>query len=121
MYSIITLVLSSFLLSLVLSPFCRDFALRRGLVDKPEGGRKTHENAVPRSEAWRLSSPAALPWDYSCSAPLDASRADLGAIPFVVKPVPKLLLVFAIGLADDIFGLKPFEYRVSVRQHSLIA
>src|ERR1043166_8188697 len=45
-----TLVLAgvSFILSFLLTPLFRDFAIRRGLLDKPDSKRKLHTARVPR-------------------------------------------------------------------------
>ena len=48
MYSITVLALFSFVLSLLLTPLCRNIAVRRGLLDKPDADRKFHKSPVPR-------------------------------------------------------------------------
>ena len=48
MFSLLTLFVTSFILSFVLTPLVRNLALRYGWVDQP-GGRKIHASPIPRA------------------------------------------------------------------------
>ncbi len=88
MMLLLTLWLCSFALSLLLTPVCRDLALRFRCVDRPDNGRKLHARPVPRI--------GGIPIMAAC-------------LPLVVlwRPVfPSVLLIFAAGLWDDLFGLR---------------
>jgi UDP-GlcNAc:undecaprenyl-phosphate/decaprenyl-phosphate GlcNAc-1-phosphate transferase len=93
------------LCALLLTPLVRRWSLALGLVDAP-GGRKVHPAPVPRVGGVAVLAAAA--------AAIALSRADL--LPFTTTtaatPLGSLwpvlagaLLVFAIGLADDIASL----------------
>src|SRR5207249_2977733 len=106
MYSIIFLSLASFLFCLFLTPLVRIGSERYGLVDRPNAKRKHHATPTPRTGgiAIALSYVAAL--GLMLLSPLNA--ADSVNIPFVLSLVPAAVLVFAIGLLDDVFGLPPW-------------
>lgn len=107
MYSILFVVLSSFLICLITTPLVRDFFLRRGLVDAPDMVRKRHLHSVPRfggiallvSYVGALALLIVLGWKAH-----DVLRP---ALPSVFKLVPAGLAIFLTGLFDDLFGLRP--------------
>lgn len=49
MWTLLTILGSSFLLGLALTPIVRSVASRCGLVDQPDGGRKVHARPIPVS------------------------------------------------------------------------
>ena len=93
----------SFLVALILTPLCRNFFTRAGLVDRPDGGRRQHRQPIPRLGGI----PIVISW--GCAVLL------LNC--FVIAPfatlnwglIPALAMIFGTGLADDIWGLKPLE------------
>ncbi len=89
--------LISFGLSLVLTPVCRDLALRWGWVDQPEHGA-ARARPIPRI--------GGVPVLLACvlSVALVA-----GAWPAMSALLPAGLLVFACGLCDDLYGLSPWQ------------
>ncbi len=109
MHSIVILGLCSFLLSLVLTPLCRNIALRRGLVDKPDADRKFHKRPVPRVGGVPIMLSFAVAAGLMALSPLTAGHAIAGALPFALRLMPGLLVVFLTGLADDLIGLKPWH------------
>jgi UDP-GlcNAc:undecaprenyl-phosphate GlcNAc-1-phosphate transferase len=109
MISLIFLAVSSFILSLFLTPLVRNLALRFGLVDKPDDHRKTHIIPIPRVGgvaifAATLGSYFLLVWIGSNASPIVRS-----GIPFGLKLLPAILVVFSVGLLDDLFGLRPWH------------
>ncbi len=90
--------LVSFALSLVLTPLCRDVALRWGWVDHPDRSRRAHTRPIPRI--------GGVPVLLACvlSVALVA-----GAWPAMSTLLPALAVVFACGLYDDLYGLSPWQ------------
>ena len=109
MYVLLLLGVSSFLLCLLLTPLVRDLFLRFGLVDRPDSERKFHMLAVPRV--------GGIPIVLSCAGSfamlywLFGNRGRIyiqhGQILHAVLPASSV--IFAVGLLDDIFGLKPWQ------------
>jgi UDP-GlcNAc:undecaprenyl-phosphate/decaprenyl-phosphate GlcNAc-1-phosphate transferase len=109
MFSLIALVLSSLVVCFVLTPFLRDFFNFLGIVDKPDF-RKQHGRPVPRLGGIGLMAAysaamiaLALGWYRGLFDPQDPS------IRLVARLSPAILLIFAIGLYDDIRGLSPWK------------
>lgn len=97
----------SLLLSLSLTPIVRLLAVRWNLVDKPDNKRKVHQRPTPRVGG------IAVGGAYFGSLALlgiwlhfqhSTYASGLTAIQSIV---PSAVLVFLIGLADDILDLKP--------------
>src|SRR5512133_1369504 len=109
MYSITGLLLCSFLLSLVLTPLCRNLALRYSLVDKPDNDRKIHREPIPRVGGVPIMLAYGAAVALLALSPLGASHIVAGSLPFALRLMPALLIIFITGLADDIFGLKPWQ------------
>jgi UDP-GlcNAc:undecaprenyl-phosphate/decaprenyl-phosphate GlcNAc-1-phosphate transferase len=97
--------LQAFGVSLVLTPIFRDVFRSYKVVDQPDHSRKVHVYPIPRvggiaiAIAYVLAFYLALPSDGSV-------RSDLS---IVEKILPSAILVFATGLVDDFFGLKPWQ------------
>ena len=107
MYSITALALCSFLLSLVLTPLCRNIAVRHGLLDSPDADRKFHKRPVPRVGGVPIMLAYTVAAGMLALSRFTAGHAIAGALPFALSLMPGLLVVFITGLADDIVGLKP--------------
>ena len=109
MYSITALALCSFLLSLVLTPLCRNIAVRHGLLDSPDADRKFHKRPVPRVGGVPIMLAYTVAAGMLALSRFTAGHAIAGALPFALSLMPGLLVVFITGLADDIVGLKPWQ------------
>ena len=109
MFVLLFLGITSFLLCFALTPFCRDLALRAGLVDLPDDDRKLHLRAVPRVGGVPIVVACAgsfflLKWVFGARGQLHIQHGEiLHAI------VPAAAVVFATGLVDDLVGLKPWQ------------
>jgi UDP-GlcNAc:undecaprenyl-phosphate GlcNAc-1-phosphate transferase len=108
MFILSTLVLSS-LVCFVLTPFLRDFFSFLGVVDIPDY-RKQHSRPVPRLGGIGLivtysvaMIALALGWYRGLVDPHDPS------IRLVARLSPAVLLIFAVGLYDDIAGLSAWK------------
>src|SRR5262249_28477852 len=86
--------------SLVLTPACRAFAIRRGFV------------AAPRADRWHARPTALLGGVAIATAVFVVYGLLVGA-----RVAPMLSIgataIFAVGLADDLFGLKPYTRLVA--------
>jgi len=98
---------SSCLLCIVLTPLCRDAALRIRCVDEPDSDRKVHSKATPRIGGVPVI--AAYAGSLGLSFLLRTDGA--GGFQAYLTPVWMLLAagigVFVIGLIDDLIGLTP--------------
>lgn len=96
-------------LSLLLIPICRDLALRWRLVDVPDARRKIHRHPIPRIGGV----PVVLACIGSCLiVAAVGTRKGMGpefGFSAAIMVGPAALLVFLVGLADDIFGLRPWH------------
>ncbi|WP_419806314.1 glycosyltransferase family 4 protein [Terriglobus sp.] len=101
------LVFSSFLACLVLTPVIRNLFLRFGLVDLPDDIRKLHARPTPRSGGIAIV--------LACAVSLGCGYLLLpaGAVIYIQHRVlltavlPATLLMFAVGVADDLADLRP--------------
>src|SRR6476646_9955095 len=106
---ILLVAVASFLFSLLCTPVVRWFALAQNWVDCPDDCRKTHKVPIPRIGG------VAVVLAYSGSlAVLLIVRGSPTFIarqpsPVIEKLFAAALLVFAIGILDDIIGLKPWH------------
>jgi UDP-GlcNAc:undecaprenyl-phosphate/decaprenyl-phosphate GlcNAc-1-phosphate transferase len=110
MFAFIALVFSSLVMCFVLTPFLRDFFSFLGIVDKPDSYRKQHRRPVPRlggiglMVAYSIATIAlALGWYRGLFDAHDPS------IRLVARLSPAVLLIFAVGLYDDLRGLSPWK------------
>lgn len=96
------------ILSLSFTPVVRALALRWNLVDQP-GARKVHKNPIPRIGGVAVSAA----YFGSCliaGLVIMHFHLDLPVAFSTIKSIgPATLLIFLIGLADDILSLKPWQ------------
>ncbi len=107
MYSLLLLGITSFLASLLLTPLVRDLALRFGLVDTPND-RKAHVIPIPRLGGVAIFAATLIAYAVLFLMGLNGVAIVKNSIPLALKLLPPVLIIFAIGLADDIFNLKPW-------------
>jgi UDP-GlcNAc:undecaprenyl-phosphate GlcNAc-1-phosphate transferase len=109
MYVLLVLGLTSFSLCLLLTPLCRDLALRYNLVDRPDEDRKLHGRPIPRIGG----------------VPIVLAYVGTLVVIFAFAPahqklyiqhkdllwllLPATAIVFLTGLLDDLIGLKPWQ------------
>jgi len=110
MLALIPIVISSLVVCFVLTPFLRDLFSVLGIVDNPDSGRKAHLRPVPRVGGIALIGgyfiafiTLGFGWWKGWIDPTDPS------ILLVLKLSPAILLVFFIGLSDDLWGLTPLK------------
>lgn len=109
MFSLSCLFAASCVLALLVTPVCRNIALRLGLVDATGDRRKVHKRPVPRIGGIPILAAYA-----GAAAGLMLTRSQGGlrvteGLPAVWVLLPAVLVVFLAGLLDDLFGLTPWE------------
>jgi UDP-GlcNAc:undecaprenyl-phosphate GlcNAc-1-phosphate transferase len=109
MYSLTFLIFASFLFALVLTPLTRNLARRRGLVDQPDHARKLHSAPIPRVGGIAIAVSYLLSFAVLLVLPLKAVYLIEGGLPLTARIVPAVLLIFALGLWDDLRNLKPWQ------------
>ncbi len=109
MYSLILLGVVSFVLALLVTPAVRSVARRWGLVDVPNEERRIHAEPVPRVGGVAIVVAYAGAFGVLFLAGLAASGMVRGAMPVVERLLPAALVVFVTGLADDVWGLRPWQ------------
>jgi UDP-GlcNAc:undecaprenyl-phosphate GlcNAc-1-phosphate transferase len=107
MFSLILLAVSALVLTLILTPLCRAVCIRLGWVDGP-GPRKIHQAPTPRTGGIAILGGYGIAFLVLFCSPLSGAHAIAAALPSVWALLPAVLVAFATGLLDDIFGLKPW-------------
>src|SRR5215467_12046737 len=107
MYSLLALTSAAFFLSLVLTPLMRDWSIRLGLIDLPDGRRKLHTGVIPRSGGVPILISYAGAFAIWLATPLSARGLIQQYTITVLRLLPPVALIFAIGLLDDWLELKP--------------
>ena len=102
---------TALLVTFVITPLVRRFALRRGLVDRP-GGRKVHEQPIPRLGGVAIFLGVALAVGIQIYGELrfgwGGTMVSGGAIELrAIAVLVGMMLIFAVGLWDDLSNLTP--------------
>lgn len=105
MKDLIWLALKAFLVCLVLTPIVRDIFRSYGIVDKPDRRRKVHVYPIPRVGGI----PIAIAYLVALYPFSTESSALVQYLPLAWKLLPAAGLLFAVGLTDDLIGLKPWQ------------
>lgn len=102
MGSLIWLGIRATVIALILTPIVRDIFRSYKVVDKPDSFRKRHSHPIPRigGIAILVSYFGAFYW------PGGLGEAHLSLLWTLL---PAALVVFAVGLIDDLWGLKPWQ------------
>jgi UDP-GlcNAc:undecaprenyl-phosphate GlcNAc-1-phosphate transferase len=107
MYSILFLAVTSFLLSLVLTPLMRLGLRRLEIVDQPNEERKLHRSPIPRIGGIAIAASYLAAFGLLLVSPLHGASAV--SMPLVFSLAPAAMVVFATGLLDDLVGLRPWQ------------
>lgn len=103
MNSLLWLGFRAFLISLVLTPICRDVFRSYGVVDQPDGARKVHRYPIPRVGGLAIAISYLVA--YVLVRPDDGSPL-AQQVSLVWRLLPGAALAFGIGMLDDLFDLK---------------
>src|SRR5258707_1230681 len=109
MYSFLFLAASSLLICLALTPLCRDAFVRARLLDHPDQGRKTHMRPTPRTGGIPIAIAYVGSFALLLLLPFSGSSVLERYLPLVWKLLPAAGLMFAVGLVDDLLGLKSWQ------------
>ena len=100
------LFLCAFLLCLALTPLVRALSLKFGFgLDQPDSPRKLHKRPIPRVGGI----PLACAYSGSVALLLFMAGSLSQVHHFVWRLVLAAVLVFVVGLLDDLVGLKPWQ------------
>lgn len=107
--SILFPIAVSLTLALAATPIARAAALRWGFVDRPDNQRKVHRKPVARNGGVAIFVAYFATWLAAAGLSRHAGF-DVGSALAAMKSfAPAAILVFLIGVLDDIFGLKPWH------------
>jgi UDP-GlcNAc:undecaprenyl-phosphate GlcNAc-1-phosphate transferase len=109
MYSLGVLAVVSFLVSILLTPWCRNLFRHWGLVDHPDGSRHRHVQPVPRVGGISILTAYLAAFVVLLVVPLGIGRIGVDSLAPVWVVCRAAGLVFLVGLFDDLFGLKPWQ------------
>lgn len=108
MYPLALVAAVAAVLAYSLTPALRDWFVRGGWVDRPDGNRKKHPLPIPRAGG------AIIAVSYVASCVFLAALHSVRVVAFhldftlVLAVLPGAALVFIIGLLDDTKGLSPW-------------
>jgi UDP-GlcNAc:undecaprenyl-phosphate/decaprenyl-phosphate GlcNAc-1-phosphate transferase len=102
-HSLLWLGFRAFIISLVLTPICRDVFRSYGVVDQPDAARKVHRYPIPRVGGLAIAISYLLA--YVLVRPEEGSPL-AQQLSLVWRLLPGAALAFAIGLLDDLFNLR---------------
>jgi UDP-GlcNAc:undecaprenyl-phosphate GlcNAc-1-phosphate transferase len=108
-YSLLILAVSSFCVAFVLTPLCRNLAIRWGLVDQPDHIRKIHTRSLPRVGGIPIVVAYLVSFILLLLSPLRAGNMVYNHLDVAWKLFPATMLVFLTGIVDDLLGLKPWQ------------
>src|SRR5579863_7989072 len=105
MNSLIWLGAVSFALSLILTPLFRNLFRYFGFVDQPDNDRKIHNRPIPRAGG------VAIAVSYTASFLVFHLIAGVfdQRVALVLKVLPSVAVIFAVGIIDDLWGLRPWQ------------
>ena len=92
----------AFLIALILTPIIRDISRSFNMVDRP-GKRKVHAYPMPRVGGIAI----AIAYGVSLITFSSSNPQLMASLAPAWKLIPGAALVFLVGLADDLFSLKP--------------
>ena len=109
MYSLAFIAIAAFVLALLTTPLVRNFSRRCGALDQPDWSRKLHNSPVPRVGGVAVA--IAYVGSFALLKATQLHGGDLlsQSLPMAMRLLPAALLILATGIADDLFGLKPWH------------
>ena len=96
-------------MAFILTPLCRNLAIRWGLVDLPDQIRKLHTRPIPRIGGVSVVSAYFVSVALLLLSPLLAVNLIRDHLDVIRKLIPAATIVFFAGLLDDLLGLKAWQ------------
>lgn len=109
MFSLVFLAVLSFLLCFFLTPLVRNILNRAGILDRPDEDRKLHRQPIPRLGGVPIVLSVVLSLAIFTQVPFSGAEVFRAQWPTLLRILPAAALVFLIGVADDLFGLRPWH------------
>ena len=109
MISIAAAICCSFCLAFLLTPYSRNFARAHGFVDTPDNSRKLHAHPIPRIGGVPIVMSSVLTVTLLMFVHTAGGDRVTQALPLIVRLLPAVLIMFSVGLWDDLVGLKPWQ------------
>lgn len=109
MYSLLFLGIAGFVLSLLITPLVRNASQKWGGVDHPDSGRKTHQLPISRLGGVAIVIAYTSSFLVLLAVPLKGADLVAKSLPIDWRLFPAAILIFATGLLDDLYGLKPWQ------------
>ncbi|MDQ6679194.1 MAG: undecaprenyl/decaprenyl-phosphate alpha-N-acetylglucosaminyl 1-phosphate transferase [Acidobacteriota bacterium] len=106
MSSLLWLGFVAFAISLILTPIFRDVFRSYGVVDQPDTMRKLHKYPIPRVGGMAIASAYVACFflvPFITHSPFNEQLS------LVWNLLPAVGVIFAVGIIDDLFGLKPWQ------------
>ncbi|MGI8991896.1 MAG: MraY family glycosyltransferase [Bryobacteraceae bacterium] len=103
---LVWLSLVSFGLALILTPIFRDVFHSYGVVDEPDQERKLHKDPIPRVGGMAIACSYVACFFLVPSGTRELISQQLS---LVWRLLPAAGLIFAVGVVDDLLGLKPWQ------------
>jgi UDP-GlcNAc:undecaprenyl-phosphate/decaprenyl-phosphate GlcNAc-1-phosphate transferase len=103
------LATAAFAAAFVLTPLCRDLAIRWGLLDQPDQARKVHTHPIPRIGGVPIVIACLGSFAILLCFSLQGGKIVRDHLSLVWRLFPAAALVFVTGLLDDVFGLKHWQ------------
>ena len=108
----------SFALSVILTPIFRDIFRSYNVVDQPDQGRKIHKHPIPRVGGMAIASAYVACFFL---VPLFTHSPYEAQLSLVWDLLPGAGVIFATGVIDDLFGLKPWQKLLGQLAGALLA
>ncbi len=108
MYSLLFLGAVAFTVSFFLTPVVRRLSLRWGAFDH-RSERKLHLFPIPRVGGIAIALAYGASLALLIAVPVKAGNLVPNSLPFSWHILPAAIVIFATGLVDDLFGLKPVQ------------
>ena len=121
MYSLVFLAVASFTLSLFLTPLVRNQALRHRWVDVPDACRKFHSLPTPRLGGVAILLSAIGSYLLLLFMSFSAGHIVRSGMPFALRLLPAVIVIFAVGLIDDVVGVRAWNKLVAQIAAAMLA
>jgi UDP-GlcNAc:undecaprenyl-phosphate GlcNAc-1-phosphate transferase len=92
-----------------LTPLVRHSFQALGILDQPHGPQKIHTMPIPRVGGIAVVASYLASFALIMLLPSQVHSIVRANLQFIFKVLPAGILVFAVGLADDIWNLKPWQ------------